>query len=68
VDTAGRDDAEAWHDLVRHADLSGHGTAYGRPDPFTYSIDVDGTTAHVGEAHLGQATRRLVDRVLANGD
>ena len=67
VDTSARDDAADWHDLVRRADLSGRGEPTGRPDRFTYRIDVDGTTAHVGEADLDEPTRELVDRVLADG-
>lgn len=67
VDTSGRDDAEKWHDLVRHADLSNRRQSPGQPDQYTYRIDVDGTTTHLGEADLDEPTRRLVDRVLAAG-
>lgn len=67
VDTSARDDAEDWHDLVRRADLTGRGEPAGRPDRFTYRIDVDGTTAHIGETDLDEPTRELVDRVLTTG-
>jgi hypothetical protein len=67
VDISGRADAKEWHDLVRRADLPNRRDSPGRPDQYTYRIDVDGEVAHVGEADLDEPTRRLVDRVLETG-
>lgn len=67
IDVSGRDDADKWRDLVRHADLSDRRQSLGQPDQYTYRIDVDGTITYVGEADLDEPTRRLVDRVLAAG-
>lgn len=67
IDTSERDDAQEWHDLVRRADLSAHEESAGKPDRYTYRVDVDGRTTKIGEADLDEPTRLLVNRVLAAG-
>jgi len=65
VDTDERPDADDWKRLVDRADLRDRGRP--APDRFVYRIDVDGRTAHVGEADLDEPTRALIDRVFASG-
>lgn len=67
VDTDQRPDAGDWKHLVDRADLSDRGHPPGKPDRYVYRIDVDGRTAHVGEADLDEPTRALIDRVFAAG-
>ncbi|MFI6283188.1 protealysin inhibitor emfourin [Streptomyces sp. NPDC051018] len=68
VDTAGRPDAEAWHDLAGRAVADGRGTRpIGVPDGFAYEITVDGRTVYCADPRLTDAQRRLISRVLKEG-
>lgn len=67
VDTATRDDADAWHRLVEAADLAHAPEPEPAPDRFVYSVRVDDRETTVGEADLTGPLRDLVDRVLAQG-
>lgn len=67
VDTATRDDAEAWHRLVRAADLDHAPEQRPAADRFVYRVRVDERETTVGEADLTGPLRDLVDSVLAEG-
>lgn len=67
VDTEGRGDAEAWHGLVRRADLANAPPHRPAPDRFVYTIRVDAEEVTVSEQDLAGALLELVDRVLAEG-
>jgi hypothetical protein len=64
VDTAERSDAPEWEKLVRSARFDLAPQRNGRPDRFTYQVDVDGRSVTVGEPDLDGPLHTLVERVL----
>ncbi|MBC9716194.1 hypothetical protein H9Y04_27015 [Streptomyces sp. TRM66268-LWL] len=69
VDTSGRVDAAEWKALAQAAVAEGRGTPpIGVPDGFTYQITVDGRTVYCADPRLTETQRRLITRVLKEGD
>lgn len=66
VDVADQPDAADWDTLLRRirlADLPP--PPANAPDRFVYTIEIDGTSAQVGEADMTGPLRELVTRVLS---
>ncbi|MEU1850156.1 protealysin inhibitor emfourin [Streptomyces sp. NPDC019990] len=69
VDTSGRLDASEWHALAEQAVAAGRSTPpIGVPDGFSYQITVDGRTVYCSDPRLTEEQRRLISRVLKDGD
>lgn len=67
IDTEERSDADAWHALVRQADLANAPPHRPAPDRFVYTIRVEDDEVTISEQDLAGALLELVDRALAEG-
>ncbi|WP_033320845.1 protealysin inhibitor emfourin [Streptomyces yerevanensis] len=68
VETAGRADAQEWHDLAKQAVAAGRQTPpIGVPDGFSYQITVDEKTVYCSDPRLTEEQRKLISRVLKEG-
>ncbi|MER7171070.1 protealysin inhibitor emfourin [Streptomyces mesophilus] len=69
VDTKGRLDAADWQALAEEALAQGRlSPPIGVPDGFTYQITVDGRTVYCADPRLTEPQRKLISRVLKEGD
>ncbi|NGO75129.1 hypothetical protein G6045_05445 [Streptomyces sp. YC504] len=69
VDTKGRLDAADWQALAEEALAQGRlSPPIGVPDGFAYQITVDGRTVYCADPRLTEPQRKLISRVLKEGD
>ncbi|UQA95465.1 protealysin inhibitor emfourin [Streptomyces halobius] len=69
VDASKRSDADEWQSLAEASLAAGHEEPpVGVPDGFSYQITVDERTTYCSDPRLTDAQRKLITRVLKEGD